>query len=65
MVKEAAVTFIKTNGKAIDIRRMIRISIEELISAKLISGEITEGDTIKIDCKTDGVFYINTPVRIK
>ncbi|MBP3921862.1 MAG: ATP-dependent Clp protease ATP-binding subunit [Ruminiclostridium sp.] len=55
----------KTNGKARDIRRMIRLSIEELISAKLISGEITEGDTIKIDCKTDGVFYINTPVRIK
>ncbi len=55
----------KTNGKARDIRRIIRLSIEELISTKLISGEIAEGDTIKIDCKTDGVFYINIPVRIK
>ncbi len=55
----------KSEGKVRDIRRKIKIHIEELISSEMLTGRIGEGDTVELGCREDDEFYLNIPVRVK
>ena len=54
----------ENKGKVREIRRKIRIYIEELISSQLIEGKIDANDIIEVDCGTDGVFFVNVTVEV-